>query len=128
MDFPLSLIMYFQQIYILGMWNKRGEHYFPCSVSPLPNEPVSLYRCVSLPKTDDNDRTHEIDANARSWHDINASFWTSALWDQFKSILLEWAITQKKQGRWRWEHSSLKKIPELFSFCSVPLELPPLEI
>ena len=43
-----------------------------------PIEPVSQYRCMNLPKTDDNDRTHENDANALSWHMVNASFWESA--------------------------------------------------
>ena len=63
-NFLLSLI-YLQQIYILGMLEKRGEGlYFPCAGVPLPNEPVSQYKCVNLPKTDDDDRTHENDSNA----------------------------------------------------------------
>ena len=41
------------------MWEKRGRRYFPCRGTPLPNEPVSQYRRVNLPKTDDNDRTHK---------------------------------------------------------------------
>ena len=48
------------------MWEKwgQGEFYFPCKGASLPNEPVSQYGCVSLPKTNANDRTHENDANA----------------------------------------------------------------
>ena len=48
------------------MLEKRGEGlYFPCPGVPLPNEPVSQYKCVNLPKTDDDDdRTHENDSNA----------------------------------------------------------------
>ena len=47
------------------MLEKRGEGlYFPCAGVPLPNEPVSQYKCVNLPKTDDDDRTNENDSNA----------------------------------------------------------------
>ena len=61
------------------MWEKRGRRYFPCGGTPLPNEPVSQYRRVNLPKTDDNDRTHKKnDANALSSHMVNASFWELA--------------------------------------------------
>ena len=45
---------------------RRGGAYFPCRVAPLPKEPVSQYRCMNLPKTDDNDKTHENDANTLS--------------------------------------------------------------
>ena len=41
------------------MQEKRGG-------APLHNEPASQYRCKNLPKTDDNDRTHENDANTPS--------------------------------------------------------------
>ena len=30
----------------------------------LPSEPVSQYRCMNLPITDDSDRAHKNDANA----------------------------------------------------------------
>ena len=45
----------------------------------LPSEPVAQHRCMSLPKTDDNDRTYKNDANTLSWHMVNTSFWTNAL-------------------------------------------------
>ena len=43
-------------IYIF-IWNVVEEwgFIFPCGGAPLPSEPVSQYRCVNLPKTDDND-------------------------------------------------------------------------
>ena len=65
-DFPLPLIKYLQQIYILGMQEKRGLYFSSCRGAPLPNEPVSKYICTNLPKTDDNDRTQENDLNALS--------------------------------------------------------------
>ena len=40
--------------------------HFPYGGAPLPNEPASHYKSVNLPKTDDNDSTHENDANALS--------------------------------------------------------------
>ena len=43
---------------------------------------------MNLPKTDDNDRTHKNDANTLWWHMINASFWTSTLYDLFESLVL----------------------------------------
>ena len=77
--------------------------YFPCGGAPLPNDPVSKYRCVNLPKTGDNYRTHENDANAL------LDIWSMLLSgqvppsDQFKSIVLEWAVpeekTKPKRGR-----------------------------
>ena len=51
------------------MWEKRwegGGGIFLFGSAPLPNKPASQYRCVNLPKTDDNDRTHGKDANALS--------------------------------------------------------------
>ena len=64
-----------------------------------PNELVSQYRCVHLPKTDANDRTHGNDANFQGQIAIkvNASFWESALKDQFKSVFFEWAIPEKNK-------------------------------
>ena len=56
---------------------EEGGLYFACGGAPLPNELVSQYICVNLPKTDDNDRTHENDANALSSHMVNASSWAS---------------------------------------------------
>ena len=44
---------------------------------------------MNLPKTDDNDRTHENDANTALWHMVNASFWTSASYEQHKSLVFE---------------------------------------
>ena len=46
------------------MLEKRGGLYFPCAAAPLPSEPVPQYKCVNLPKTADNDRTHENNSNA----------------------------------------------------------------
>ena len=45
--------------------------------APLPNQPVSQHRCVNLPKADDNDRTHQNDANAPSSHMVDAFFGAS---------------------------------------------------
>ena len=45
-------------IYIyIYIWNVVEEWGFilRCGGAPLPSEPVSQYRCVNLPKTDDND-------------------------------------------------------------------------
>ena len=47
------------------MQEKRGA-LLPMQGCSCPIEPVSQYRCMNLPKTDDNDRTHENDANALS--------------------------------------------------------------
>ena len=44
-----------------------------------PNELISQYKCVNLPKTDDNNWTHENDANALSWYMVNDFFLASAL-------------------------------------------------
>ena len=62
----------------IGNVGEEGETLLPMRGTPLPNEPVSQYRRVNLPKTDDNDRTHENDANALSSHTVNASFWARA--------------------------------------------------
>ena len=61
--FPLPSIIYFQEIY----WEcrRRGGLYPHAGVS-LPNDPASQYRCMNLPKTDDNDRTHKNDTNTLS--------------------------------------------------------------
>ena len=48
------------------------------------------YSRMNLPKTNDNDGTHKNDANTLSWHMIYASSWASALYDQFKSLVLEY--------------------------------------
>ena len=45
---------------------RGGVLYFPNRSAPLPNETVSQYRCMNLPKTVADDRTHENDANALS--------------------------------------------------------------
>ena len=47
------------------MREKRGAC-FPCGIAPLPKEPVSQHRCMSLRKTDGNDKTNEDDANTLS--------------------------------------------------------------
>ena len=44
---------------------------------------------MNLPKSDDYDRTHKSDANAPSWHMVNASFWTITSYEQFNSLVLE---------------------------------------
>ena len=54
-----------------------------------PSEPLSQYRFMNLPKTDDNHRTYKNDANTLSCHMVNASFWTSASYEQFKLLVLE---------------------------------------
>ena len=40
------------------MWKKR-KGFTPHAGVLFPSEPVSQYRCMNLPKTDDNDRTHK---------------------------------------------------------------------
>ena len=119
---PLPSIIFLQQIYMLGMWGKRGWDYFPCRGAPLPNEPVWQCRRMNLPKANANDRTHENDANALSWHKVSASFWASALKDQFKSIILEWAIPEKKTRGFRTYF--FEKRPRFFLIFSVPQEIP----
>ena len=42
---------------VLGMWKKR-KGFTPHAGVLFPSEPVSQYRCMNLPKTDDNDRAH----------------------------------------------------------------------
>ena len=80
---------------------------------------------MHLPKTDAIDRTHGNDANVQGQiaNKVNASFWESALKDQFKSVVFEWVIPEKKQtGGLRilfW-----KKPLEFLLFFSVPLEIP----
>ena len=51
--------------------------------------PLSRYSCMSLPNTYDNDRTYKNDTNTLSWHTVNASFWVSTSYGQFKSLILE---------------------------------------
>ena len=63
MDFPaLSSIIYLQQIY-WGCGRRGGVlHPPPLPLHTellLPSEPVSHYRCMNLPKNDDNYRTHK---------------------------------------------------------------------
>ena len=72
---------------------------------------------MHLPKTDAIDRTHGNDANVQGQiaNKVNASFWESALKDQFKSVVSEWAIPEKKTNR-RFEDTFLKKNPWNF-FC-----------
>ena len=54
---------------------------------------------MHLPKTDAIDRAHGNDANVQGQiaNKVNASFWESALKDQFKSVVFEWVIPEKKQ-------------------------------
>ena len=73
---------------------EEGGLYFPYGGAPLPNEPASQYRCVNLPNIDDNDRTYHLD-----YHIVYASFWASASYDQFKSIILEKATPEEKIQR-----------------------------
>ena len=55
-NLPLSSIIYVQQIY----WECRRRRFGLCPKcrGALPSEPVSQYRCMTLPKTDDNNRIH----------------------------------------------------------------------
>ena len=62
--------------YIANVGEEGGGVFIHCA--PLPNEPVSQHRCVNLPKADDNDRTHQNDANAPSSHMVDAFFGASA--------------------------------------------------
>ena len=43
--------------YIGNMEEEKGFFYLHAGVL-FPSEPVSQYRCMNLPKTDDNDRAH----------------------------------------------------------------------
>ena len=136
---PHSDTAYIYSKYIYWDCGKRRGLYFPCRGSPLPNEPVWQYRCVNLPKTDGNNRIHENDANALSWHKVNESSLLSgqsALTYRTNSSQLFWnGLFQKKQkNRGVWRHSFLKKNPGIFFvlFCN-PGNLkqnkaPPLEI
>ena len=85
--FPLYLIIYLQQIY----WEcrRRGGALLLILGVLLPNKLVSQYRCMILPKTDDNDTTHKKVASTLSSQMVNAFFWTSASYEQFKSLVLE---------------------------------------
>ena len=85
--FPLYLIIYLQQIY----WEcrRRGGALLLILGVLLPNKLVSQYRCMILPKTDDNDSTHKNVASTLSSQMVNASFWTSASYEQFKSLVLK---------------------------------------
>ena len=51
---------------------------------------------MNLPKTDDNDRTLENDANAHLGIWSMLLSWQMPPLDQFKSIALEWAIPEEK--------------------------------
>ena len=54
---------------IVGTWEKRRGFTHPTLPHTgviLPSEPVSQYRCMNLPKTDDNDRAHKNDGNTLS--------------------------------------------------------------
>ena len=77
---------------------------------------------MHLPKTDAIDRAHGNDANVQGQiaNKVNASFWESALKDQFKSVVFEWAIPEKKTKR-RFEDTFLKKTPGIsFVFLCTP--------
>ena len=77
-----------------------GGLHFPCVGSPLPNKLVSQNRCVNLSKTDNNDRTHESDANA-----IDLDIWSMLLSGQVphstNSSQLFWngLLRKKKRNR-----------------------------
>ena len=75
--FPVFNNIFTANTYIANVGEERGL-YFPCGGAPLPNERVLQHRCVNLPKTDGNNRTHENDANAPSLHMVDASFCASA--------------------------------------------------
>ena len=64
MEFP-----HLQQIY-LECGKEEGTYPAPAPIPHaevlLPSEPVSQYRYINLPKTDDNDRTYKNDANTLS--------------------------------------------------------------
>ena len=82
-----------------------------CEGARFPNEPVSQYRCVNLPKTDDKDRTHKNDANALSLHMINAS------------MLHIWSMPRRKNeigGRGLRTYFFLEKLLEWFWFFLYP--------
>ena len=49
----------------MGMPKKKGGFNIHAGVF-LPSEPVSHYRCMNLPETDDDNRTHQNDANTPS--------------------------------------------------------------
>ena len=65
--FPTFNNTFSANIYI-GNAGEKGGLYFPWRGrgAPFSNEPVSQYKCLHLPKTDDNDRTHKNDANTLS--------------------------------------------------------------
>ena len=89
--------------------------------APLPNELVSQYRYVILPKTNDDSRTYENDANALSWHMVNASFWASACIGPIQVNCFGMGCSQSKKNK-RGKEGGFKP-QELFCFFSVSLEI-----
>ena len=100
------------------MWDKRGESFTSyAGVFLSPNELVSQYRCMSLPKTNDNDRTYKNDANILSWHKVNASFWARSLQEQDNCFGM--GYYRKKHTRGLNLTYFFVKKPRLFWFFSV---------
>ena len=97
---------------------EEGGLYFPYRGAPFPNEPVSQYRFVNLPKTGANDRTHENDANALSWHKVNASFWDFIGLIQVNCFGM--GYSRKNTNRGVWGHTFLKKPYNFFCFSLYP--------
>ena len=58
--FTANIYIYIYIYIYIGNAGEKGRLFFPCGGAPLPNDPVSQYRCLNLPKTDDNDRTLEM--------------------------------------------------------------------
>ena len=112
----------------IGNAREEGGLYFPWRGAPHPNELASQYRCVNLPKTDDNDRTHENDANAQSRHMVNASFWANASIGPIQVNCFGMGYSRRKNqtgggGEGLRTYCFFKKPLELFWFFSVAMEV-----
>ena len=100
-DFPLPSIIFLEQLYILGRWEKglwgEGRVGFTSHAGVILS-PVSQYTIqINLPKTDADDRTNENDADSLSRQKFNAPFWGNALQNKFRSIIWNGLFQKNKQ-------------------------------
>ena len=95
------------------MWKKR-KGFTPHAGVLFPSDPVSQYRCMKLPKTDDNDRAYRNYTNT-----LYLDIWSMLFSEQVshlmcKSLVLESEYSCASSNIVLWEENNLPPITDWF--------------
>ena len=78
-------------------------------------------RCnsLSLPNTDDSDKTHKNDVNTLSWHMFYDSHWTCASYKEFKSLLMK---SQRQPCRGVFKKKCPENVQQIYRRTPIPIQ------